>query len=112
MSLKPNTKREERVHVYVNLDTKTSLYNALYNLTHCYSMLCWEGRISRSANSAKYLYDFFFLFHHFGAVYKNGRFPIDLNGQKKHIPTRSPAQIPASSPPVPALTAARKNSAF
>lgn len=37
---------------------------------------------------------------------------LHFKGQKKHIPTRSPAQIPASSPPVPALTAARENTAF
>lgn len=44
------------------IDTKKSLFNALYNLTHFYSMLCWEGQISRLGNSAKYLYDFFLLF--------------------------------------------------
>lgn len=27
-----------------------------------------------------------------------------LAEQEKHVPTRSPAHIPASSPPVPALT--------
>lgn len=33
------------------------------------------------------------------------RITMCVEGQKKHVPTRSPANSPASSPPVPALTA-------
>jgi hypothetical protein len=35
-----------------------------------------------------------------------------LKEKKKHVPTRSPAHSPASSPPVPALTAKEEKHNF